>query len=355
VRRLKWVITGIVVVVIALGVLVARTFWEAGEFKEIAPHFSGECRPIPGVLSSEDITIHPQTGVAFISSDDRRARMGGDPSEHGAIYAFDVNSETPDLRELTAGFEKQFRPHGIGLLGQEDGGPSLFVVNHREEGHYVEIFDHTGNELVHRRSVQGPLMHSPNDVLPVGSEAFYVTNDHGNAPGWGRTLEDYLQLSRSYVLHYDGRAFRVVAEDLNYANGINRSRDGETVYVSATLAGEIYVYDRDVATGDLELRRGIDLGTGVDNIELDNDGHLWLGAHPKLLTFVRHAKDPGVLSPSQVLKVGLGEDGHYRVDEIYLNDGEALSGSSVAAVFQGTLLVGSVFDDRFLMCTLGAP
>jgi arylesterase/paraoxonase len=355
VRRLKWVITVIVVVVIALGVLVARTFWKAGEFKEIVPHFSGECQAIPGVLSSEDLTIHPHTGVAFISSDDRRAWMGGDPSEQGAIYAFDLNSETPDLRELTASFDKQFRPHGIGLLRQEDGGPSLFVVNHREEGHFVEIFDHTGNELVHRRSVQGPLMHSPNDVLPVGPEAFYVTNDHGSASHWGRTLEDYLQLSRSYVLYYDERAFRVVAEELKYANGISRSRDGETVYVSATLAGEIYVYDRDLATSDLQLRQRIDLGTGVDNIELDEDGHLWIGAHPKLLTFVKHAKDLGVLSPSQVLKVALGEDGRFRVDEIFLNDGEALSGSSVASVFQNTLLVGSVYDKRFLMCTLRAP
>jgi arylesterase/paraoxonase len=104
-----------------------------------------------------------------------------------------------------------------------------------------------------------------------------------------------------------------------------------------------------------ELRQRIDLGTGVDNIELDEDGHLWIGAHPKLLTFVKHAKDLGVLSPSQVLKVALGEDGRFRVDEIFLNDGEALSGSSVASVFQNTLLVGSVYDKRFLMCTLRAP
>lgn len=47
-------------------------------------------------------------------------------------------------------------------------------------------------------------MHSPNDVIPVGPKAFYATNDHGGTSKWGRFLEEYLQLPRSFVLYYDG-------------------------------------------------------------------------------------------------------------------------------------------------------
>ena len=61
-KRLTWVIIVVAMVVLALGGLALKTFRDAGEFKEIEPHFSGECSLVPGVLSSEDITIHPETG-----------------------------------------------------------------------------------------------------------------------------------------------------------------------------------------------------------------------------------------------------------------------------------------------------
>jgi arylesterase/paraoxonase len=163
----------------------------------------------------------------------------------------------------------------------KNGDLSIFVVNHRRDGHFVEIFDYRGGKLVHR-------------ISP----------------------------------------------------------DGQTVYVAATVGQKIYVYDRDRNTGDLSLRSTIDVGTGVDNIEIDLRGDLWVGSHPKLLTFVKYSKDPGVLSPSQVIKVEKKTPDQYDVKEIYLNNGQPMSGSSVAAVFEDTLLIGSVFDERFLLCNL---
>ena len=351
-RILKWIVIIIGVIILVLGLLILMTFRDAGEFKEIMPHFAGQCKTISGVLSSEDITIHPQTGIAFISSDDRREWFHGRQGKQGAIFSFDLTSDQPSLVNLTEDFDKEFHPHGIGLLLGHNGNASLFVVNHRKDGHFIEIFDYKNNELIHRKSIQGDLMHSPNDVLPVGPESFYVTNDHGSDSEFGRTLEDYLQLSRSYVLYYNGETFNIAAKKLIYANGINMSRDGKTIYVAATVAGKVFVYDRDTASHVLKLRHDIDFGTGVDNIEVDEEGNLWIGAHPKLLTFVKHSKDPNIPSPSQILRVAIKRTGEYKVDEIYLSRGDDLSGSSVAAVFQDTMLIGSVFDGRFLMCKI---
>jgi len=343
----------VLLVVFIFGGLLAKTFYDAGEFREINPHFKGRVNSIAGLLSSEDITIHARTGMAFISSADRRTRWSRDNKvQQGAIYGFDLNSRQPKLVNLTAAFSKEFNPHGIGLWIGQDGDSSLFVVNHRRDGHFVEIFDYKGNILVHRESIKGPLMHSPNDVIPVGQRAFYVTNDHGNTSGFGRMLEEYLQLARSFVLYYDGKNFRTAAEGFAYANGVNVSPDGKTVYVTATVGQKVYVYDRDKGSGDLALRHTIDLGTGPDNIEVDENGNLWIGSHPKLLTFVKYSKDPGKLSPSQVVRVAVQESGQYNVEEIYLNNGEPLSGSSVAAIFKDTMLIGSVFDNRFLSCKL---
>jgi arylesterase/paraoxonase len=350
-KVLKWAVACGIALFLAILGLGLKTFYDAGEFKSLQSHFQGRCRVISGLWSSEDITVHPKTGMAFISSADRRARAMGLKHRQGAIHAFDLNAEKAKLVNLTASFNKELNPHGIGLWMGPDGATSLFVVNHGRLGHFVEIFDHRAGRLVHRESVQGDLMTSPNDVIPCGPRSFYVTNDHGTAAGFGRTIEEYLQLARSYVLYYDGRRFQKVAEGLAYANGIRMSRDGGTVYVTATVGKKLYLYDRHEKTGGLTLRRGIDLGTGPDNIELDEKGRVWIGAHPKLLTFAKYAKDPDVPSPSQVLRLEMDGSGHIRQTEVYLSKGKPLSASSVAAPFKGRLLIGSVFDPRFLLCT----
>jgi arylesterase/paraoxonase len=352
-KFIKKAIITVLILVLVLAGLGIKTFYDAGEFKKITPHFNGQVNTIAGVLSSEDITIHPPTAMAFISSDDRRAHWSrSSQSRQGAILGFDLASTNPQLVNLAEDFPRELNPHGIGWWMAQNGDLSLFVVNHRQDGHFVEIFDYRGGKLVHRQSVSGALMHSPNDVLPVGPTAFYVTNDHGNASELGRMAEEYLQLARSYVLYYDGKNFRKVAEKLAYANGINTSPDGRTVYVAATVGQKILVYDRDLNTGDLALRETIEAGTGVDNIEIDQKGDLWIGCHPKLLTFVKYSKDPDALSPSQVIKVEQKSPGQYDIKEIYLDNGRPLSGSSVAAVFENTLLIGSVFDEQFLLCRL---
>jgi arylesterase/paraoxonase len=345
------IITVILLTLVVVGFLV-KTFYDAGEFRKIGSHFDGQYISVKGVLSSEDITIDPQTGMAFISSADRRVQWsGGKLPRQGAIYGFDLNSENPELVNLTAKFSKEFNPHGIGLWVMGDK-LAVFAVNHCREGHYVEVFDFREGKLIHRESVAGPLMNSPNDVLPVGKGAFYVTNDHGSSSGLGHLAEEYLQLARSFVLYYDGKNFRKVAERLAYANGINMSTDGKTVYVAATVGQKVYVYDRDTSSGDLTPRHTIQLDTGVDNIEIDENGDLWIGAHPKLLTFVKYSRDQKKISPSQVLKVSIKDAGRYTVEEIYLDSGRHISGASVAATFKDMMLVGSVFDARFLFCRL---
>ncbi len=346
----KITIIVLIVLIVVAGIMGFKTFRDAGEFTEIRPHFNGRVTVVKGVQSSEDITIHPLTGTAFISSDDRRPWYQGDKGRQGAIFAYPITSDFPRVVNLTEGFPKPFHPLGIGLYISPKGTSSLFVVNHTLEGQFVEIFDFNGRRLVHRESVSGKLMSSPNDVLPVGPRRFYVTNDHGNQSKLGRTLEEYLQLARSNVLYYDGRHFRKAAGGLKYASGINRSPDGKHLYVASTVGHKISVYDRDPKTGALTFRRAVELATGPDNIEVDEKGRLWIGAHPKLLTFVKYSKDPGRLSPSQVLRVTLQGPGKDRVEEVYLSKGRPLSGSSVAAYFDRVLLIGSVFDPRFLTC-----
>jgi arylesterase/paraoxonase len=344
----------IAVYLVAAIVLVAAGFilqllLSAGQFKTIDPHFSGSCTVVPEILGAEDITIHPRTGVAYVSAADRRSLLAGGKSR-GGIYAYDLKAESPRLRNLTPAADPDFHPHGISLYPGDDGRDVLYVVNHAGGRHTIEIYDLVGGGLSHRGTLSDPLLVSPNDVVAVGRDRLYVTNDHANAAGFARQLEDYLRLSISTVVYYNGERFVEAASGIRYPNGINVSGDGETLFVASTTGGTVFVFDIDAASGGLEKRGAIEIGTGVDNIEVDREGDLWIGAHPKLLTFVQHTADASRLAPSQVIRVGGPGTDSPQVEEVLLSLGEDLSGSSVAAVQGDRLLVGSVMDEGMLDC-----
>ena len=134
-----------------------------------------------------------------------------------------------------------------------------------------------------------------------------------------------------------------------FANGINISNDGTILYVAETIGKQLSIFEINKMTNNINKKTSIDFNSGIDNIEIDHEGKLWIGSHPKVYTFSRHMKDSTVLSPSQVYRFSIDNSG-YNIDEVYLNLGEELSGSTVAAVYGRTILIGSVFESYFLDC-----
>ena len=337
--------------VFVLGGLLLQVLHATGHLKRLEPHFAGACTPITGLVGAEDITVHPGTGVAYISATDRRAVGAGEPGR-GAIYAYDLKAASPRLRNLTPTADADFRPHGISLYRGDDGREVLYAINHAGNRHGIEIYDLVDVKLAHRATLSDPLLLAPNDLLAVGHDRLYVTNDHANPAGLGRALEEYLGLALSTVVYYDGERFAEAASDIPYANGINVSPDGATLYVASTTGGSVFVFGIDAASGALEERGEIEVGSGVDNIEIDAAGDLWIGAHPKLLSFVQHAADASQLSPSQVIRVRAPDSADPVVEEVFLSLGGDLSGASVGAVYRDRLLIGAALDDHILDCRI---
>jgi arylesterase / paraoxonase len=354
----KMLVIVVAALVLAVAAYALYLFHAMGEFKEVANLHPGRCIEVP-IAGGEDITIHPQGRVAYISSDDRRSVQAGRPRP-GAIFSYDLTTPGAEPVNLTPDADIDFRPHGISLYVHDDGREVLFVVNHpghvAAEGpaHTIEIYDIVDGALVHRATVADPALNSPNDVVGVGLDRFYATNDQGSRSGVMRTLEAYLRLPWANVVYYDGAGFVEAAQGLTYANGINVSADGSRLYVSEVTRGTVREYRRDVASGALALERTVDLGFGVDNIEIDREGALWIGGHPKLLTFVRHAGDPAVLAPSKVVRVAFGSE-EIVAEPVFVDVGTVLSGASVAAHVAGRLLIGSVFEPHILDCGLAVP
>jgi arylesterase/paraoxonase len=156
----------------------------AGTFKDIHPHFEGTVTKInlAETAGPEDITIDPQSGIAFISADDRRTNIQSPGSIAGAIFIMNLSDSLPGLRNVTPANTGDFHPHGISLWTNPNGKKFLFVVNHRQKNpaHVIERFEWRNDSLIHLESIEDEnLMTSPNDVVAVGERTFYVTNDHG--------------------------------------------------------------------------------------------------------------------------------------------------------------------------------
>jgi arylesterase/paraoxonase len=341
----------VVIVVFVVGGFVLQLLYAAGQFKTLEPHFAGRCTPVAGLLGPEDLTIHPRTGIAYIAAADCRSVFGGGPGR-GAIYAYDLKAASPRLLNLTPGADEDFRPHGLSLWVGDDGLDVLYVINHAGDRHTIEVYDFVSTKLVHRETLSDPLLMTPNDLVAVGRDRLYVTNDHANAAGLARTLEDYPRRSISTVVYYEGERFTVAASGIRYPNGINVSPDGRTLYVASTTGGDVFLFRIDPDSGRLEARGSIEIGSGVDNVEVDEAGDLWIGAHPKLLTFVQHAGDASRLAPSHIVRVGAPDSDALLVEEVFLSVGDDLSGSSVGAVWGNRLLIGAVFDDHILDCRM---
>ena len=190
---------------------------------------------------------------------------------------------------------------------------------------------------------------SPNDIDLINENQFYVTNDHGFSKPFFKLFEDYLQMSKSNILFYNGSDFIEIVTDLQMANGINISRDKITVYCAETIGQKLNIYRRNQLDNSLSLLESIKLDSGLDNIEIDLDGNLYIGSHPKLFDFVKHAKDKTHISPSQVFKIS---PDYTVIDEIFLSDGSDISASTVGAFYNNILLIGAVFDNHFLYCEI---
>src|SRR2546428_13026499 len=105
----------LLIAVVLLVVLVSGWFlWllnAAAELKTLTAHFAGTCTPVSGVIGAEDITIHPRTGVAYLSAYDRRVAVGR--AARGAIYAYEHTAPAHQVINGTPDADARCPPHAI--------------------------------------------------------------------------------------------------------------------------------------------------------------------------------------------------------------------------------------------------
>ncbi|XP_016074270.1 PREDICTED: serum paraoxonase/arylesterase 1 [Miniopterus natalensis] len=335
-----------------------QSFYERrlNAFREVEPVDLPNCNLVKGIESgSEDLEILPN-GLTFISSGLKYPGIKSfEPDKPGKILLMDLNEEDPTVLELSISGSNfnlsSFNPHGISTFTDEDNTVYLLVVNHPDVKTTVELFKFQEEQksLLHLKTIRHELLPNLNDIVAVGPEHFYATNDHYFVDSYLKSWELYLGLAWSYVVYYSPDEVKVVANGFDFANGINISPDRKYVYVSASLARKIHVYEKH-ANWTLTSLKSMVFNTLVDNISVDPvTGDLWVGCHPNgKRIFYYDVEHPPASEVLQIQNILTEEP---KVTVVYAENGTVLQGSTVASVYKGKLLIGTVFQ-KALYCKL---
>nr|XP_033497505.1 serum paraoxonase/arylesterase 2-like [Epinephelus lanceolatus] len=303
---------------------------------------------------AEDITIFGN-GLAFISSGLRYPGMSASDAK-GKIFTLDLTDSRmkPVELRMPRNFDlESFNPHGISVYTDpSDDTVYLFVVNHPEHKSQVELFKYAEDDrsLEHLKTIKHELLHSVNDLVAVGMDSFYATNDHYFTHEILKGLvEPVLAQPWSNVVYYSPEEVTVVSEGYYFANGINISPDRRHIYVADLFDHKVHVLELKEDNALVPVK-SVAVGSLCDNIEVEPEtGDLWLGCHPnawKLLMY--NPKSP---AGSEVIKIQNIHSDEPVVTQVYADDGQVLIGSSVAAPYGGKLLIGTVFH-KALCCDL---
>lgn len=320
-------------------------FASCSEFQEVKLRNCDRIENIPG---PEDIDIQSGRDYRLIVSSQDRRKMDpeGEALERGAIYyiplkgryiAYEFSIENRD--------DYPFHPHGIHVSRQANRD-YLYVVNHgTSRQHSVELFEIKENALYFLARYRSFLLTSPNDVVGLGRDEFYVTNDRGASTSIGRWLETYLRLDYANVVHYRFGYWNVVANDMSLANGIQISDSKNYIYVAAT--GDEIVYEYERLENSLRLNRALEVPGGVDNLVWESNSELTVTSHPDILQFLRHANSSDIQSPTEIYRLNI-QSGKYQ--KVYADSGGQISAGSVGVPARGKIFIGQVFEPRIVYC-----
>ncbi len=328
-------------------------------FKTITNNTPEICESFEMAGSAEDIEIDYARGIAYLSIQDREALIKGENTQ-GFIGKIDLNQKPYELISALTEQPDHLRPHGLSLHVDKAGKRHMAVINHPKnrgiEPEVIDLYTESSNGLFDFvRSVSDPLFQSPNDVLLVESEKFYVGNDKGGISTIDK-IQEQMGRPMSTVVFYDGESASIAVKNLSSVSGINQSLDRQTVYASETNAKRMAILKRNLADGSLKKIKTVKLTGSPDNINVSEDGSLIVANIPKVWALIQHfialQNNEYKPSPSQVVRIDIDDKGDSLSKELFMSDGYDISTTSVGVIWANKLFMGSIDDKQMYVCEL---
>jgi len=332
-------------------------------------HYPGPCSVVESAgLGSEDLEVTSQgqafitSGVAFSTSKPKVLEYMQQKDIKGRIFLYSFKHPQKGAIALqitpSGSFSlSDFRPHGISVLEDSTKGEHLlYVVNHpfpKPDAVEKFRFKPDTQELIHLKSFTSEQMRITNDLAVLEEDQFYISNFIYSKSPIMFHVETLVPLAWGSILFFDGEEFGNVAPGLVVPNGVTLSKDKRFLYVAMAIEQELRVFEIK-ADKSLVLVQNVFIHSFPDNLHLSQDGHtIYVGSHPIIHLAMAHLADPWLKAPSQALSFPL-QDGLVQVEsgeELLYDDGRLIKASTVAAVFDGKLMVGTLHD-KLLVCDL---
>jgi len=327
---LAWALALVALVLAIFGV---HWLWFGGAFRSVQSGFSGHCRAIALGGSSEYLQLDRERGLAYLSFLDRDSLARGG-AVNGTVMLLDLNLPDPAPRAAMTFDPGNFRPQGLSLFKRGSEPARLFAISQHPDGsHSVEIAEQgTSGGFFPREVIRDPAFIDPSAITAIGAREFYLASAGGT------------------LIYFDGAKAHVAATGLDGASGLATNPDASRLYVAETLAKALRVYRRNTAYGALVLEETVDLNTAPAGLDVDEEGVVWIAAHPKLISYNRHLRDSARPAPTQVLRFDPRLAADARVTQVYLNAGDEISGGTAAARWRDEFLIGALFDEKVLIC-----
>ncbi|CAG8540253.1 12922_t:CDS:2 [Ambispora gerdemannii] len=361
-------------------ILLAQLYDEAKVFSIIV-RSDPKCRPIKGPEACEDIEIHHKSGLAFMacgSENGRRTQwwppLGSvnttvQPLETPWIYNLETEEIFPlKLKDFPKDTDVSL--HGLSLYidPSNSNKVTVFLINHRRSGSVVEILDHTigTKELIYRKTVSSELIVTPNDLVAVSADEFYVTNDHRYTYKQEKEREFEIATRRLWtnvIFHAKNGTDFVAAEGISLGNGIVANWNYSRFYVNSGGTTETIIYTRLDNNLLFETER-VHIGIPTDNLSVDEvTGEVYTPGFPDLPALIKYLQDPKSPAPDLIVKISnvtkkadsrIGSN--YQVTKVLDSDGKEFTAISIAAVDRkrDALLLGSFVSKGITRCKLSA-
>ncbi len=140
--------------------------------------------------------------------------------------------------------------------------------------------EHDGRITVLADAYQGKRLNSPNDIVVKSDDSVWFTDPSFGIGGFYEGIKAPAELPTNvYRIDANG-SIDVVAEGINFPNGLAFSPDESILYVVESRANPRRILAFDVQDGRslVNQRVAIDAGPGTpDGFRLDVDGNLWCG------------------------------------------------------------------------------
>lgn len=312
------------------------------------------------VTGAEDMEFDAVTGTVFISAYNRRAVARehelGRVFTQGGVYTLHIDDLVPSrallvTTDITRSFKasgRDFRPHGI-AIARSDKGVTLLAINRLYSlndnrlvpAATLETFQLAGDSVVHDNTQNFADVCDPYDValLPVSMGANFALTDVTRrcSKSWFATT------GRVWTDHQNnGTRLVLLMNNLSFPNGIVATKDN--LYIAETRSHTLLSVSPD------GRHESVTLPVAPDNLTFNKDGKILFSGFPNLLDYYFYIQEwLGIKkSPSAAYRYN---PSRHSFELLFKDDGDLLSGATVALQANNFLLLGAAWDDHIVVCT----